>query len=147
MVCRSYPQTKVYPLRRLLIGLSRRAQVLPSQLYVRGVYCENREMVAWGGYGDIFRGLFQGEEVALKRLRVFRNDVSAQKAGYNIYTIFYSQAKFEGRTFFENPSSGAPWHTLMSNLSSASIKRLSRLIFVWSHHGCSTEIFWNVYDF
>ena len=61
-------------LRRLLIGLSRKAHVLPNTLFVQGVECKDRHAIAGGGYADIFRGRFGSQSVALKRLRTFATD-------------------------------------------------------------------------
>ncbi len=62
-----------------LVGLSRRAQILPSTLFIDGVECKDRNAVAGGGFADIYRGLFGGQEVALKRIRTFTNDSAADE--------------------------------------------------------------------
>ncbi|KAI0077954.1 kinase-like protein, partial [Panus rudis PR-1116 ss-1] len=55
---------------RLLVELSKAANVLPPSLFVGDVICVNREVVACGGYADIFRAERNGIAVALKKLRV-----------------------------------------------------------------------------
>jgi hypothetical protein len=59
---------------KLLIRLVDRFQCLPPTLFLSGVRWVSKDAVDAGGYADIFRGTYQGKEVALKRLRVFRAD-------------------------------------------------------------------------
>ena len=88
--CRNPPLGNYFILRRLLIGLSRRADVLPDQLFLHGATCNDRDMVACGATGDIFRGSYQDAEVAMKRPRVAMYDSKSQKVG--ISTPCSSQA-------------------------------------------------------
>lgn len=69
--CTDPPEYRTYYLRRLLIFLSRSWKIIPQSLYLRGIRLEDRDPVNGGGYADIFRGSFQGQRVALKRLRHF----------------------------------------------------------------------------
>lgn len=67
-------------LRRFLLKLSRDLHIIPSSLCLSGVQCPTREAEhLGGGYADIFRGTYQGKEVALKRLRALHTaDVNKQ---------------------------------------------------------------------
>ena len=58
-------------LRRLLVGLSRKYQILPDTLFIEGVLCQDKYAIAGGGYADIYRAKYGGETVALKRFRTF----------------------------------------------------------------------------
>ena len=71
--------TKALILRRLLIGLSKKAQLLPDSLFVEGVICNDKNSVACGGYADVYRAVYCGREVALKRMRVFSSDSSEKE--------------------------------------------------------------------
>lgn len=57
---------------RLLIKLSEVADVLPSSLFLDDVKCTDHHSVSGGAFSDVFRGTYRGEEVGLKRLRVFQ---------------------------------------------------------------------------
>ena len=46
-------------------------------------------MVACGATGDIFRGSYQGAEVAMKRLRVTMSDIKSRKASITNTAPFY----------------------------------------------------------
>ncbi|EIN12424.1 kinase-like protein, partial [Punctularia strigosozonata HHB-11173 SS5] len=48
--------------------------MLPSGLFVNGVQLYSRDAVDAGGFGDIFQGSYHGQEVALKRFRIFSRD-------------------------------------------------------------------------
>jgi hypothetical protein len=57
---------------RLLIRLSKRYGVLPSNLYVENVVCRDKiDPVCHGGFADIFLGEMGGTKVAVKRLRTY----------------------------------------------------------------------------
>ena len=57
---------------RLLVKLSQNCGILPSFLSIIGIENCGKEPVAGGGFADIFRASYQGEDVALKRLRDFQ---------------------------------------------------------------------------
>ncbi|KDQ53213.1 hypothetical protein JAAARDRAFT_39589 [Jaapia argillacea MUCL 33604] len=59
-------------MQRLSINLSRASEKLPSSLLLRGVIISNNSYVGGGGFADIFIGQYAHQEVALKRLRIFR---------------------------------------------------------------------------
>lgn len=57
--------------RSLLIQLSAASGQLPEDLFIHGVTIGNdRDAWASGGMADVFRGLYQHNTVALKRLRI-----------------------------------------------------------------------------
>lgn len=56
---------------KFLVKLSENCGILPPTLSVTGITDCGREPVNGGGFADIFRASFRGEEVALKRLRDF----------------------------------------------------------------------------
>ena len=78
--CRNAPLGDYFTLRRLLIGLTRRADVLPDQLYVCDATCSNRDVVTNEVFGDILRGTYQGAEVAMRRLRLTMSDRNSWEA-------------------------------------------------------------------
>jgi hypothetical protein len=63
------------PLRKsiskLLVKAVNQFNRLPSALCINGVRVHGREPVASGGFGEVFKGTYQGKEVALKRLRAY----------------------------------------------------------------------------
>ncbi|TCD66289.1 hypothetical protein EIP91_001580 [Steccherinum ochraceum] len=74
------PSDYRHTLRRLLVQLSRSAGILPSHLFLDGIVCLNRDTVAGGGFADIFMGSYEGQPVALKRLRVFKAEDDLEKS-------------------------------------------------------------------
>lgn len=81
-----------YTIRRLLIKLSREARILPSSLFLIGVKCRVRESVNGGAFADIYRASYNGEPVALKRLRVFRVVVDKDSRVLNAVSTVISYA-------------------------------------------------------
>jgi hypothetical protein len=64
-----------HPLRRaviyILVKLAAESGEYPPSLFITGVDVgSNRDPVATGGLADIFRGTYQGQDVAVKRLRM-----------------------------------------------------------------------------
>jgi hypothetical protein len=55
---------------RLFVKLSETSGILPSSIAIFGVTSVEKEPVSRGGFSDIFRGRWQGMDVALKHLRV-----------------------------------------------------------------------------
>jgi hypothetical protein len=54
-----------------MLRLAESSQQLPSSLYVRDIDIgSDRDPVSLGGFADIFQGIYNGQTVALKRLRV-----------------------------------------------------------------------------
>lgn len=60
--------------RRLLVKLSETCGILPSSLNISGVKDCETEAVGAGGFADIYRASYNGEYVALKRLREYESD-------------------------------------------------------------------------
>ncbi|KAJ7281522.1 kinase-like domain-containing protein [Mycena rebaudengoi] len=65
--------------RRLLVKLSEASDTLPSSLFIQGVARVDQEATFGGTFGDIYRASYQGEDVALKRIRVFQRDATRHK--------------------------------------------------------------------
>ncbi|KAG6820841.1 hypothetical protein H0H93_010668 [Arthromyces matolae] len=64
--------------RRLLIKLSERSEIIPASVLIRGLTLTDNQPVSGGGFADIYRAVYRGQEVALKHLRV-RQDQDSQK--------------------------------------------------------------------
>ena len=62
-----------FRLRRLLLDLATKLKQLPSSIFIGGITCESRDPEDGGAFADIFLGKMGSAKVALKRLRVFRN--------------------------------------------------------------------------
>ena len=45
--------------------------ILPKKLLIEGVMCTSTDQQGAGGFADVFCGTYDGEIVALKRVRVF----------------------------------------------------------------------------
>ncbi|KIM82030.1 hypothetical protein PILCRDRAFT_88827 [Piloderma croceum F 1598] len=56
----------------LLQALSRASGLYPECLVLKGVHMEAHP-VAGGGYGDVFKGLLQGKQIAVKVLRIYQD--------------------------------------------------------------------------
>jgi hypothetical protein len=83
--------------RRLLVRLSEARDILPASLFIRGVKGRDREPTFGGtcayspsssgtvhsthliAVGDIFMASFNGQEVALKKIRVFQRDQAVHR--------------------------------------------------------------------
>ncbi|KAJ7115954.1 kinase-like domain-containing protein [Mycena epipterygia] len=65
--------------RRLLVKLSEASDILPSSLFIQGVSRLDKEATFGGTFGDIYRASYQGQDVALKRIRVFQRDAGRHK--------------------------------------------------------------------
>ncbi|KAG6832065.1 hypothetical protein H0H92_005487 [Tricholoma furcatifolium] len=64
--------------RRLLIKLSERSEIIPASVLIRGLTLSDSHPVSGGGFADIYRAMYRGQEVALKHLRV-RQDQDSQR--------------------------------------------------------------------
>lgn len=60
--------------RRLIVRLSEACDLLPSSLAIDGVEDTSLHPLFGGTFGDIYKAQFQGNHVALKRLRLFQMD-------------------------------------------------------------------------
>jgi serine/threonine protein kinase len=56
---------------KVLISLSKRSGLYPECLVLTDVQLTGKFAVARGGYGDIWRGMFQGKPIAVKVLHVY----------------------------------------------------------------------------
>ena len=45
--------------------------MFPSVIKLLGVQCPDKRTYGTGGFADVYRGKYEGKDVALKRLRVF----------------------------------------------------------------------------
>jgi hypothetical protein len=63
--------------RRLLIKLSEASEIIPASVLIRGLSLIEQQPVSGGGFADIYRAMYRGQEVALKHLRV-RQDQDSQ---------------------------------------------------------------------
>jgi len=58
--------------RRLISKLARAADTLPRSLIISGVEQRDEHATFCGGFGDVFRAMYQGKPVALKHMRRFQ---------------------------------------------------------------------------
>jgi hypothetical protein len=59
----------------LLVNLSASSHKLPTSLFVQGVDIGSiRDPLHGGGFADIYRGRYNGLEVAVKKLRIFTHE-------------------------------------------------------------------------
>ncbi|KAJ7865175.1 kinase-like domain-containing protein [Mycena olivaceomarginata] len=59
--------------RRLIGKLAKAADKLPSSLIISGVTQRDEHASFCGGFGDVFRAMYQGKPVALKHMRMFQS--------------------------------------------------------------------------
>jgi hypothetical protein len=61
----------------LLLKLSVASGVLPPDLFIQGVSIgDQRDPWTSGGFADVFRGVYNHQSVAVKRLRVLNEDTA-----------------------------------------------------------------------
>ena len=59
-------------LRRLSLKVAIKHDIFPTLLVLKGVLCtDNTNQYGSGGFSDVFCGTYNGEKVALKRLRTY----------------------------------------------------------------------------
>lgn len=80
-------------LRRTMMKLSVKCQVIPSILFQHGAECYEPLPRSGGSFGDVFHGTLAGKEVALKRLRLFQ---VVDKDEYYRVGLYYL---YDGRRF------------------------------------------------
>jgi hypothetical protein len=56
---------------RLVVKLAENCGILPPALSITGVQNCSKDLVAGGGFADIFQASYKGKDVALKCLRCF----------------------------------------------------------------------------
>ena len=66
-------------LRRLSLKVAITYDKFPTPLVLRGVQCDTTNQHGAGGFADVFCGTYNGEKVALKRLRVYLMMTDEQK--------------------------------------------------------------------
>ena len=76
------PQTHRDEIRRLLVKLSQRCDMLPESLFLKGVSTKY-EHERIGGFANIYRGRYKGRAIALKRLRCFYSMTEPQVEALN----------------------------------------------------------------
>lgn len=59
--------------RRLVGKLVKACDKLPSSLKISGVTQRDEHASFCGGFGDVFKAMYQGKYVALKRMRMFQS--------------------------------------------------------------------------
>ncbi|KAG6905435.1 hypothetical protein DXG01_002745 [Tephrocybe rancida] len=60
------------PLLNAILRLSRRSQLFPGRLWQEQVSLEGTEAIAAGKFGDVWKGVFCGQAVAVKVLKVYQ---------------------------------------------------------------------------
>jgi hypothetical protein len=60
--------------------LSEARDQLPASLFITGVYDTDNYPTFSGGFGDVYRASHEGQRVALKRIRTFTADSTANHA-------------------------------------------------------------------
>jgi hypothetical protein len=65
---------------RLMIDIASASNELPPALFITGVQMPSRDATSTGSFADVFCGTYQGQKIALKRLRIndrgrTRNDI------------------------------------------------------------------------
>lgn len=98
-VCTADPERRTRPLRRLLIALGRSTQTVPRSFLINGIHLTDIHPVIGGGFADIFRGTYDGEAVALKRLRHYTNRSTSrlQENVSGVHWAFSSRTKTDER--------------------------------------------------
>ncbi|KAK6988688.1 kinase-like protein [Favolaschia claudopus] len=66
-------------LRRLMLKLSATRDVLPSSLFIAGIQDRDEHPVSAGGFGDVYKGVYNGGCVAMKRIRIFTGEASSSQ--------------------------------------------------------------------
>jgi hypothetical protein len=70
-----YPMVESESVRRLhtggLIALSKASGLYPECMALKNVQMIGKDPIARGGYGDVWRGMFQGKPIAMKVLRCY----------------------------------------------------------------------------
>ncbi|KAJ6551694.1 hypothetical protein B0H19DRAFT_907147, partial [Mycena capillaripes] len=66
--------------RRLIIQLSEATDLLPTSLRIRDIQHMSLMPLAGGNFGDICKAQYQGQFVALKRLRLFQVEIDSRAA-------------------------------------------------------------------
>jgi hypothetical protein len=130
--------------RRLLVKLSEASDTLPSSLFIQGVARVDQEATFGGTFGDIYRASYQGEDVALKRIRVFQRDATRHKirqVGCSPRFEFGHFLTCLSSDFVEKHCCGSGLSTPSFYLLPESTRRVSRHFCAWCRRGCGPEPF------
>ncbi|RDB27133.1 Serine/threonine-protein kinase-transforming protein Rmil [Hypsizygus marmoreus] len=80
--------------RRLILKVAKASDTLPASMFLQeGVRLIDPEPYAGGGYSDIYRATYNGQNVALKRLRVYRNNPDRERTNrvpFKFYHVIYT---------------------------------------------------------
>lgn len=60
--------------QKLLLNLSQACDKIPSSLFIKGVKLTRKNIVFSGGFADIYLASYNGQDVALKCVRIFQNN-------------------------------------------------------------------------
>lgn len=69
---------------RLLVSLSAASYKMPLSLFVKGVRLLSDTAEFGGGFADVFCGMYKGEKVGLKRLRIFGTE-NMRREVYHVF--------------------------------------------------------------
>lgn len=85
---RSHRQLPLQSLRKLALKLTVEYDALPTSFYLKGVKCVESESRGSGAFADLYLGEWNGQAVALKRLRVDTKDQDATEKLKRVRTAF-----------------------------------------------------------
>jgi hypothetical protein len=74
-----------------LIKLSRASGLYPECMTLRGIELLGDSAIDGGGFGDIWKGLLRGQEIAVKVLRIFRQSDKVQLLKVSLCTRDHDQ--------------------------------------------------------
>ncbi|KAK7054448.1 hypothetical protein VNI00_003646 [Paramarasmius palmivorus] len=132
--------------KKLLVELSKLSSGLPLPIFISGVRTVQDGRCSFGGtFGDVYKSSYEGEQVALKRLRTFQNN--SHDARHRIFQKFCKEAliwrqldhKFilpflgiDAENFPRHPCMVSPWMangTIMQFLKKNPKADINRLLF------------------
>ncbi|KAK7045987.1 hypothetical protein VNI00_006982 [Paramarasmius palmivorus] len=70
---------RTYRAQRLLVKLCQAQDILPSSLFIKGVYRQDIDAHLGGSFGDIYRATYKDSDVAIKRIRIFQDTADRHK--------------------------------------------------------------------
>ena len=130
----------------LLVKLSVVSDELPPSLFVRDVDIGSvRDPLRMGGCADIYKGVYDGRPVAVKRLRALEGS-KTKLHPVRVFSAFYERlAHFSvrpSRNSAKKRWSGKTCTTRTFYLSSVSTATVSRPLFAWFLPGWNMERSW-----